>query len=223
MRTPASSGGAFVGHDQKTVELRAPTEVAAPSPYAHLDRAMTQYAQGDEAAFPALHKGLAPRLQGFLLRLCGDPALAADLTQETFLRMHRARGTFAEHGAVTPWALTIARNTYRDRLRKNGRARSIPEALTVATDALNPAMEVPSHEGHGEQFMLAREVADIVRSTLAALPVLQREAFVLLRFEGLSVAEAADILGATASAVKLRAFRAYETLRSKLQEREEGI
>jgi len=44
----------------------------------------------------------------------------------------------------------------------------------------------------------------------------KREAFVLLRYEGLSVQEAADVLGSTPTAVKLRAFRAYEALRAAL-------
>jgi RNA polymerase sigma-70 factor (ECF subfamily) len=57
---------------------------------------------------------------------------------------------------------------------------------------------------------------DIVQATLADLPALQRDAFTLIRFEGLSVAEAAQVLGTTEGAVKVRAFRAYEALRAAL-------
>jgi len=59
---------------------------------------------------------------------------------------------------------------------------------------------------------------DVVQATLNALPALQRDAFVLIRFEGLSVAEAAQVLGATEGAVKVRAFRAYEALREALEQ-----
>jgi RNA polymerase sigma-70 factor (ECF subfamily) len=52
--------------------------------------------------------------------------------------------------------------------------------------------------------------------------VTNREAFVLIRFEGQSVAEAAQILGASEGAVKLRAFRAYEILRAVLKSAEVG-
>jgi RNA polymerase sigma-70 factor (ECF subfamily) len=55
-----------------------------------------------------------------------------------------------------------------------------------------------------------------VERTLASLPPNQREAFVLIRYEGLSVADAAAIVGATEGAVKLRAFHAYEALRAAL-------
>ena len=56
----------------------------------------------------------------------------------------------------------------------------------------------------------------IVESVLARLPSAQREAFVLLRYEGMSVQDAAEVLGSTPTAVKLRAFRAYEALREAL-------
>jgi RNA polymerase sigma-70 factor (ECF subfamily) len=65
-------------------------------------------------------------------------------------------------------------------------------------------------------MLVARETLDLVRQELRSMPVLQREAFVLLRFEGLSVSEAAHVLGATEAAVKVRAFRAYEALRAAL-------
>ena len=61
-----------------------------------------------------------------------------------------------------------------------------------------------------------------MRRTLDALPVLQREAFILIRFEGLSVAEAAEVQGVGESAVKVRAFRAYEALRAALGIRSGG-
>jgi RNA polymerase sigma-70 factor (ECF subfamily) len=57
---------------------------------------------------------------------------------------------------------------------------------------------------------------EVVRNILQGLPSQQREAFVLLRFEGMSVKEAAQVLGTTEGAVKVRAFRAAEALRAAL-------
>jgi RNA polymerase sigma-70 factor (ECF subfamily) len=59
---------------------------------------------------------------------------------------------------------------------------------------------------------------EVVRTVLEQLPALQREAFVLLRFEGMSVSEAAQVLGTTEGAVKVRAFRASEALRAALEQ-----
>ena len=195
------------------------SSVAATSP--DLDRAMDRHAQGDEAAFRELHDGLAPRLQRFLQRLCGSAALAADLTQEAFLRMHRARASFGDGAAVVPWALAIARNAYIDHARRRA-TRILERAAGPEEDPDAPSNQVPSMTGHGEQHALAREAADVVGATLAAMPLAHREAFLLLRYEGLSVAEAAETLGTTENAVKMRAFRAYEALRAALQHRDGG-
>lgn len=184
--------------------------------YPELDRAMDRYAQGDDAAFAALHAGLEPRLRRFLLRLTGDPSRAADLAQEAFLRIHRSRGSFAAGGAVMPWALAIARNVYRDEVH-----RYQPPLERDDKDGEAAVTRVPAQTGTAEQHALAHEAADVVRRVLAALPVAQREAFVMLRFEGLSLKEIAEILDVTPTAVKLRAFRAYEAIRDALREREE--
>jgi len=177
---------------------------------ASLNRAMDLYSAGDESAFAAVHAGLSGRLLGFLVRITGSSVAAPDLLQETFLRMHRARGSFAPGGAVLPWAYAIARNVALDHVRA---------ARLRATDRLpsDPGSEPldPSRDD-GESAAIAAEAAAIVRSVLAKLPPNQRDAFVLLRYEGLSVQDAAAVLGATPTAVKLRAFRAYEALRAAL-------
>jgi RNA polymerase sigma-70 factor (ECF subfamily) len=180
----------------------------APHP---LDAIMDRYARGDAAAFDELFRYGAPKVRGFLQRLSGDAALAEDLTQETFLRVHRARGSFAPGAAAVPWLLAIARNTFLDQTR---RARARPR--TVDEDGQTSQHEAPP-SARGDEALAAREMADVVRRTLQALPVLQREAFVLVRFEGLSIGEAAEVLGASEGAVKVRAFRAYEALREALK------
>jgi RNA polymerase sigma-70 factor (ECF subfamily) len=173
---------------------------------------MDRYAQGDDAAFDELYRLAAPRVRGFLVRLSGDMALADDLTQETLLRVHRARGAFAPGAAAVPWILAIARNALRDNAR---RAQARPQLRANAADEETPTGEA-APDDRGDEVLAARETLDIVERTLAVMPPLHREAFVLLRFEGLSVNEAAAVLGATEGAVKVRAFRAYEALREAL-------
>src|SRR4051812_19092760 len=84
---------------------------------AALNAAMDRYASGDSQAFAALHRALYPRLLAFLTRMSGSGVTAADLVQDTFLRMHRARSSFTPGGAVLPWAYAIARNTHHDHAR----------------------------------------------------------------------------------------------------------
>lgn len=173
-----------------------------------LDEVMDQYAAGADAAFDDLYRRGAQRVRGFLIRLSGDAALADDLTQETFVRIHRARGSFCAGAAALPWMFAIARNAFVDHTRREQVRRSSGAKIAHPTEA--------SPETRGDEVVAGREMLAIVRATLERLPLLQREAFVLIRFEGLSVSEAAQILGATEGAVKVRAFRAYEALRAAL-------
>ena len=75
-----------------------------------LDEAMDRYAQGETAAFAILYAGLELKLRRFLLRLAGGQALAEDLLQETFMRIHRTRGSFEPGARVVTWTYAIARN-----------------------------------------------------------------------------------------------------------------
>jgi len=177
-----------------------------------LNAAMDRYACGDAQAFPLLHRALFPRLLAYLTRMTGAPTVADDLVQETFLRMHRARSTFASGGAVLPWAYAIARNVHID----HARSAKLRTTERLPSDP-GPELTDPS-SGDAESAAIAKEAARVVERVLSALPPAQREAFVLIRYEGMSVEDAAAIVGATPTAVKLRAFRAYEALRDALQE-----
>lgn len=177
-----------------------------------LNSAMDQYAKGDAGAFPVIHRALYPRLVAFLTRVSGSRAIADDLVQETFLRMHRARSTFAEGGAVLPWIYAIARNVHLD----HARSAKLRSTERLPSDpGVDPAL---AQRSDAESAAIAAETARAVERVLANLPPAQRDAFVLIRYEGLSVQDAAAVLGTTVTAVKLRAFRAYEALRAELDE-----
>ena len=175
---------------------------------------MSRYAAGDDAAFSVVFNGLTPRLRAFLRRLGGSEDLASDLTQETFIRMHRARGSFVRGTSVVPWAYAIARNCFVSHVRS---ARVKASRRTVDIDEHSGALGLAAS---AEETTSAKQSAAVVERTLAAMSDLNREAFVLIRFEGQSVAAAAQILGTTEGAVKLRAFRAYELLREALKRSE---
>jgi RNA polymerase sigma-70 factor (ECF subfamily) len=185
-----------------------------------LDAVMDRYAQGEDRAFDELYRAAAPRVRGFLLRLSGDASLADDLTQETFVRVHRARGAFEPAAAALPWFFAIARNAFVDHKRREQTRRVVSAAMPPDEGAL-PEAEAPL-DARGDEVVAASEMLSLVRSTLDALTPIQREAFVLVRFEGLSIAEAAQVLGATEAAVKVRAFRAYEALRAALERQDKG-
>jgi RNA polymerase sigma-70 factor (ECF subfamily) len=171
---------------------------------------MERYAGGDDAAFADVYDSLAPRLYTFLVRRTRDPSKAEDVLQQTMLQIHRARGRFLPGAEVTPWAFAIARRLLIDQHR-----RGTKEVLSPTGDdasELLVALDAPADE-----VAIANEVAARIGAELERLPENQRVAFELVKQEGLSVAEAAQVLGTTVAAVKLRAHRAYEALRGALK------
>jgi len=173
------------------------------------DAAMDRYAGGDDSAFSELYDLVAPRLYGYFLRQTRDADASDDLTQQTLVKMHRARGQFLRGAAVTPWAFAIGRRLLLDSLRRNRREVS----SAAADEALESALaDAPS----ADQLVQAQETARRIQKELLRLPDSQRVAFELVKQEGLTFAEAAEVLGTTVAAVKLRAHRAYEALRAVL-------
>ena len=181
---------------------------AANSESERANAAMERYARGDESAFASVYDSVAPRVHAYLIRQTRDRVIADDLLQQTLLQMHRKRGTYAAGLPVLPWAFAIARRLYIDECRRR-KTDALWSARDVAEDD-HRACALPDDE------VATRQVARLVAAELRRMPSNQRVAFELLKIEGLSHQEAAQLLGTTVSAVKLRAFRAYSAIRSVL-------
>lgn len=171
---------------------------------------MRRYVErGDARAFEALFSRYASRLHGLFMRSAGTRDLAADLVQKTFMHVHRARADFQQGRPFRPWIYTIALNVRREEARKRARSREVP----VSTDDVREPSVQPE----------ARSATDrLVQRALGQLNDGQREVILLHWYEGLSFPEIAEMLGATVSAVKVRAHRAYGELRRILGDRGEG-
>ena len=173
-----------LSHDRRCVLQAAPVD---SRPLAPCDTAMARYAAGDEAAFAAVYDELAPRLYGYLVRQTRETARAEDLVQQTFLQMHRARGSVLAGAEVVPWAFAIARRLMIDGFRRGRR-----EVLR----RLQPPRRAGAAEGPpADDLVQAQELATRIRRELARLPETQRVAFELVKGEGLSLAEAAASAG----------------------------
>jgi RNA polymerase sigma-70 factor (ECF subfamily) len=175
------------------------------------DEVMRRYAGGDDAAFDELYAALSPRLYSFCVRLAGRSGDAEDLFQDAFLKLHRSRATYVSGANALHWAFAIVRSTHVDRLRRRARR---PEKLVASTDEVLGA--ILESAGSPESDLHAETLARIVEQELQRMSEKNRSAYILLKIEGLSAAEAAAVLGTTADAVKQRAFRAYESLREAL-------
>lgn len=173
---------------------------------------MEAYVKGDQDAFRRLFRALAPPVHGFFLRRFGSSAVADDMLQTTFMKLHRARNEYRIGAPVRPWLFTIAARVRLDELRRRGRRPETgdPEQLDRATAA------VMVEKSSGPDPVERAEIAQKVRDALAELPDSQRVVVLLHRYDEFTFEQIAKILDTTEGAVKLRAFRAYERLRKQL-------
>jgi len=193
------------------VEKRTDRVVAKPGIDA-ADVAMERYSNGDNAAFSELYDAIAPRLLGFLRKATRDHRDAEDLMQQTLLQIHRERGSFIPGARVIPWASTIARRLMIDSARR----RRVEQRLFSDAPADEDRMthELTTATDAAEDLLLASRLEGRIQERLDALPETQRTAYQLLQQKGLSLKEAAEVLGTSVTAVKLRAHRAYAALRN---------
>lgn len=133
--------------------------------------------------------------------MLGDPGAAEDVAQETFLRAHRARGTFRGQAPARTWLLSICRNLCRDRLRA-------PHPDHVPLDAAPVGALEAAPADPGRQVVLRRVLAEGLR----ALPAGEREAVVLVDVLGFTAAEGARLTGVPATTLRSRRSRAHARL-----------
>jgi RNA polymerase sigma-70 factor, ECF subfamily len=163
-------------------------------------------ATGDVRAYRQLVDRHLRGIHAFAYRMLGSRAEAEEVSQETFLRLWEHAGRYVPQAKPSTWIYRIAHNLSIDRLR---RRRERPSA--VAPDDL-PGSERPSGLFH------ERQLAEAVQQALAALPERQRAAIGLVHYQGLSNAEAADVLGVGVRALESLLARARRQLRDNLAE-----
>jgi RNA polymerase sigma-70 factor, ECF subfamily len=185
------------------MELQKARDDASQSCEPHLDQLMVRYQQADQAATAALIERLSPRLHWFFASQMGSRTDADDMLQDLWLRIHRVRHTYRAGEPLLPWVYAIAHrvriDTYRKRYRMS-REISVDVLPEPAAREENQASRLAFHE------------------LLATLPEGQREVLTMLKVGGLSLEEVARATSSTVGAVKQKAHRAYQRLRSLLLE-----
>ena len=151
---------------------------------------------GDAAAFEELVRAYQIHVWRFLRHLLGDPALAEDVTQETFVRVYRKLGSFRFRSKFSTWVFQVARNAGIDALRSRQRRARLATALESQV----------RNTTHGAELRIEVEAA------LQSLAPKLREAFVLIEALGLTYREAGEALGVPEGTVKSRVFHARERM-----------
>lgn len=177
-------------------------------------RLMLAFREGDESALAELYRRWAGPVRRFLRRMVGEPSMAEDLTQETFVRVHGARDRYAPEARFSTWLFRIARNLALNEL---DRARnSAPHWSTSPVDedgtSSRPPLELVAGGAAADAHADARRARRRLERELAALPERQRTALWLTAAEGQSHAEVAEVLETTPQSVKALVHRARATL-----------
>ena len=182
---------------------------------------MLAYARGTAHAFDALYARHRNGVYRYLLRHCGSAGIADELFQDVWMNVIRARGAYAPSARFATWLYTLAHHRLVDHWRATGQSTTISADADEAASAA-VASVAASRIDEPEVQAGNREVATRLHAALAALPPMQRDAFLLQHESGLSLAEIAGMTGAGVETVKSRLRYAVAKLRTALSEFREG-
>ncbi len=112
---------------------------------------MGRYQRGDGAVLTELYREVAPGMLNYLYRFVRDRALAEDILQEVFLRIHKVRHTYRPESPAKPWLYAIARYVAIDALRKRGRRREVPYQNGLSSNRSPDALEQTERSESMEQ------------------------------------------------------------------------
>jgi RNA polymerase sigma-70 factor (ECF subfamily) len=182
-------------------------------------RAMLAYQAGEEGAFDELVRAYSGQVYALLTRFLGPVPAREDLVQEVFLRVVRARERYQATARFSTWLYRIAFNLcVNERERLSGRVEVSLEAPgDPAFDAGAPAALADGAAPAPSDELERADAVAAVRAALAALPEAQRMALLLAKYEELSHAEIAEVMGSSEKAIKSLIHRARENLRAALR------
>jgi RNA polymerase sigma-70 factor (ECF subfamily) len=189
----------------------------APSPEEQDAHDMARLARGEDKALNDLMERHGQKLFHYLLRSLQDEDDAADLAQETFVRVFQNSARFDPRQKFSTWLYAIAANLVRDRYR--WRARHPQVSLEASDDSAGGLGDkLPAKDPVPGQRLEAEERAEAVRRAVAALPEELRQPLILAVYQELPQAQIAVILKCSVKAVETRIYRARQQLRARLEQ-----
>ena len=173
---------------------------------------MLSYREGGAAAFEELYRRHKGGLFRFVLRSVRERALAEELFQEIWMRVIEARSRYEPQARFSTWLYTIAHNRLVDHWRKKG-------LQVVSMDAESDPVDPPgAPDFQPEKILEGKQGLARFLRALEALPLAQREAFLLHEEAGMSVAEIARATGANEEAAKSRLRYALSKLKEAISD-----
>jgi RNA polymerase sigma-70 factor, ECF subfamily len=182
--------------------------------------------RGDGNAFNQLVLCYQQITYSFVLRMLGDPDVAADVTQDTFIAAFRGISSFHQGSSFRAWLLRIASNMVYDHWRRVQRRPA--ESLDQLTDEDEPhggsllsTLAATRLDENPEERLLSQELQELIQRGLQELPLDQRVAIILCDVEGLSYEEIAESTQSALGTVRSRIARGRARLRAYLSRHRE--
>ncbi len=178
---------------------------------------MLRVRDGDNEAFAELFARYNDRVQGVITYLMGNAGATEDLTQEVFMRVHRARRNYIASAKFSTWLFTIVNNVVLNARRTLSRRREVSVLVEdhdgFSSEGPRSVDDTNSPEGVAQR----NEVRQLVLERIGRLGHRQREAVSMCDLAGLSYADVADELGTTPDAAKSLIHRGRTSLRRLLE------
>ncbi|MDB4947697.1 MAG: polymerase ECF-type sigma factor [Gemmatimonadetes bacterium] len=176
-----------------------------------------RYTTGDSEGFRVLMERYQPRIQGFLRKRLNDEERVEDLTQDTFLRIHRARGSYDPSRKFSTWIHTIAnnllKNEFRNRSRRRETAFSELRPETNSSGAAARPVEFATGGADPEREAYRSELRKAIDEAIGRMDEHHRIPFVMREVEDRTYEEIAEEIGIPVGTVKSRLNRARNSFR----------
>ncbi len=173
-------------------------------------------AGGDDLALNALMQRWRERLASFLYKMTGNVESAADLTQETFVKLYQVRNRYRPDGKFSSFLFAIGVNLARNHARWKSRHPTI--SLDEARDDGSCILELRDTGLTPEDAAASAEKIKAVHGAFLVLPADLREAMTLFIYEDMSYAEISSVVGCSVKAAETRIYRARQILKEKLKD-----
>ncbi|MGA2711643.1 MAG: RNA polymerase sigma factor [Bryobacteraceae bacterium] len=174
----------------------------------------------DDSSFGMLLNRNRSTVVNYLHRMVANRAVAEELAQDVFVRVYRSRRTYEPTARFSTWLYRIATNVALNHFRDEKRSQN--DVSLDVQDAAHARRETSDQAPLIEDRLVREVVLAQIRRAVRSLPAKQRAAVIMHKYEEMDYARIAKVLGCTPSAVKALMFRAYETLRMRLQSLQTG-
>lgn len=176
-------------------------------PFCNEKELLLRLRQDDESAFETLYKNYSPRLLGALIKLVKSKENAAEILQQTFIKVWNHRHNLDAEKSFRSYLFRIAENGAFDFFRRAARDRRLREGI-IANDCYE-------YE-YVEEALTKKEDNLLLQLSINGLPPQRRQIFTLVKLEGKSYNEVSHLLNVSPSTISDHVVKATKSLRKKL-------